>query len=68
MTAKEGMLSVDRAASIQALCDAGAAVQFSDGVNTFNVIFDYSKGSPVDLDFLDDNRAVMIGTIYLRKV
>jgi len=68
LTGYEGVISADRVADLQALCDAGDTVQFTDGDVTIDVVFDYSKENPIDLEYLDGNKVLMTGTIYLIRV
>ena len=68
LTGYEGVISADRVADLQALCDAGNTVEFTDGDDTIDVVFDYSKENPIDLEYLDGNKVLCIGTIYLIRV
>lgn len=68
LTGEEGVISADRVASLQALADLGNTVEFSDGVVTINCVFDYTRENPIDLDYIDANRVLMKGTIYLVRV
>jgi hypothetical protein len=65
---KEGSLHKSRADSLKTLADTGAAVNFTPGTGqaAISCYFDYSKDSPIDLEYLPDgNRTMMIGAIYL---
>jgi hypothetical protein len=69
-----GAVTAEQAVALLAAADAGIPVIFNDGEGNegggtnYNVIFDYTKNNPVDLKPFDINRAVYIGTIYLRRV
>ncbi|MBU1173573.1 MAG: hypothetical protein KKD44_28730 [Proteobacteria bacterium] len=65
---KRGALLTGTVDDLVTLMNAGDGFDFDDGSGAIECAFDYTKEYPVDFEYVDDNRVLMKGTVYLIRV
>jgi hypothetical protein len=65
---QRGALLPATVADLKTLADTGDSFDFDDGSGAITCVFDYTKENPIDFNYVDDNRVLMMGKVYLVRV